>query len=443
MSKAEPDYKNTHFEFPELTRIHGQPTTADLITLKRQVRANASTVHTTLGGGHNGHLGLTCSPQVYNNVPNAAPYIRPNAPGALQVPAGATQFQIQQARDEHAEAPRVFKEVLAVERVLIQQIVAALDAKYIKALRDPITNKITRTIPQIFEHLFNAYGHVTPTELYELKQKVENMQFAPQEPIDTLVTEIDDLADIAEIAGSPITDRQRVDIGYIVLQRCKQYKTGLKEWNERAQADRTWNNFKNHFRDVQIALRKTGDLTIEEGLNHSEIINMVSEGVKAALEEHQIEEQAHNASETNSLKAQLNEMKEIIGKMNATQQNQNRPNQQQRNNRPQQMFPANPYLFQNPYPINPFEQQYHFQPHYQQFQPSQNTYFNRGNRGGRSYGGRGGRGGRGYVPRERKYCWTHGLCSHNGRECRYPAQGHQAEATLENRMGGNTNNISS
>ena len=54
-------------------------------------------------------------------------------------------------------------------------MIAALDAKYIKVLRDPITNKITRSIPEFFEHLFNAYGHVTPTELYKLKQKVESM----------------------------------------------------------------------------------------------------------------------------------------------------------------------------------------------------------------------------------------------------------------------------
>ena len=94
MSKADIDYKNTHFEFSELTRIHGQPTTADLITMKRQVQANASNVHTTLGGGHNGHLGMTCTPQVYATVPKLAPYQRLNAPLPLQVQQGATQFQI-------------------------------------------------------------------------------------------------------------------------------------------------------------------------------------------------------------------------------------------------------------------------------------------------------------------------------------------------------------
>ena len=32
--------------------------------------------------------------------------------------------------------------------------------------------------------------------------------------------------------------------------------------------------------------------------------------------------------------------------------------------------------------------------------------------------------------------WTHGLTGHNRRECNSPAQGHQGDATLENRMGG-------
>ena len=73
------------------------------------------------------------------------------------------------------------------------------------------------------------------------------MQFAPNEPVDTLITEIKDLADIAKIADSLITDRQRVDIGYIVLQQCRQYKTGLKEWNKLSPLNRTWNNFKIHF----------------------------------------------------------------------------------------------------------------------------------------------------------------------------------------------------
>ena len=45
-------------------------------------------------------------------------------------------------------------------------------------------------------------------------------------------------------------------------------------------------------------------------------------------------------------------------------------------------------------------------------------------------------------PNQSKYCWTHGLCSHNSAQCRTPADGHMVNATFENRMGGSSKNIS-
>ena len=55
--------------------------------------------------------------------------------------------------------------MLSVEHTYVQKNVAAIDSKFIKALRDPVTIKITREIPQILTYLFNAYVHVTPSEL--------------------------------------------------------------------------------------------------------------------------------------------------------------------------------------------------------------------------------------------------------------------------------------
>ena len=112
------------------------------------------------------------------------------------------------------------------------------------------------------------------------------MQFSPKEPVDTLITEIENLADIADLAGSPISDRQCVDIRYLILQRCKPFKNSLCDWNAWPTADCTYINFKTHFRDTQIALRKTGEITVEEGLNHAAVMGIVTEGVQAAFAEH-------------------------------------------------------------------------------------------------------------------------------------------------------------
>ena len=80
------DYKNNQFKYPELTCISGKPTTATLIVLLKEVCANASSVHSDLGGGEDGHLGLVCTPVVYRDlVPNAEENIRPENPGRLQL----------------------------------------------------------------------------------------------------------------------------------------------------------------------------------------------------------------------------------------------------------------------------------------------------------------------------------------------------------------------
>ena len=34
------------------------------------------------------------------------------------------------------------------------------------------------------------------------------------------------------------------------------------------------------------------------------------------------------------------------------------------------------------------------------------------------------------------YCWSHGVCQHRGRECKYPKDGHKHDATIFNRLGG-------
>ena len=78
------DYRNTIFEYPDLTRIIGEPATASHLKLSKEVRANASAVHTDLGGGEDGHLGLVCTPEVHATLaPGAEPYVRPENPGRL------------------------------------------------------------------------------------------------------------------------------------------------------------------------------------------------------------------------------------------------------------------------------------------------------------------------------------------------------------------------
>ena len=98
---------------------------------------------------------------------------------------------------------------------------------------------------------------------------------------------------------------------------------------------------------------------MDKGLNHSEIVNMVSEGVQTALVKHETTEQVNNTKETDNLCAQLNEIRELIEKVNNAQH-------KQQNAQQQQPFQVNPYMYQNKYQ-NQHQIQYQnkYQPYFQ------------------------------------------------------------------------------
>eukprot|EP00957_Ditylum_brightwellii_P071397 5427941-Ditylum_brightwellii.AAC.2 len=158
--------KNNYFEYPELRPIHGEPTKSTLLNLHSEIRPSVQLVVTMLGGEANGHLGLVCDATTYA--------------------------------------------ITNVGHTLIQQIAKTIDTKYLNAIRNPVTKKITQAIPCIFSNLFGAYGDVSPAQLQELQNWVENFLFDPYKPVDTIFTEINQLADLADIAHNSISEPQKL-----------------------------------------------------------------------------------------------------------------------------------------------------------------------------------------------------------------------------------------
>ena len=91
------DYKNTYFQHPFLTSIRGESTYESLSTIYKEIKANANSVPTTLGGENHGHLGLVISPTAYDRIAPGTPYNRPENPGFFDVVQDGTQYQIAQA----------------------------------------------------------------------------------------------------------------------------------------------------------------------------------------------------------------------------------------------------------------------------------------------------------------------------------------------------------
>ena len=163
-------YKETHFQHATLTPIRGEPTHATLHVLLNELKANAQTVHSNLGGGAHGHLGLVLMTPQYNTVAPNTSYAHPTFPGKLTIPAGTTNAQAQMLHTAHQNLQE-FHETEAVHNALIQQVVTAIDPMYLKALRHPLTQAFTVQLNEILHHLTTVYGNFTAT-LQDPKRRI-------------------------------------------------------------------------------------------------------------------------------------------------------------------------------------------------------------------------------------------------------------------------------
>ena len=171
MASTPVDY-TTYFEFPTLDKIHGEPTFATLLRMKKQLKANAISITSDLGGGQFGHLGLVLTPPEYALL-SPVPYARPAHPGALVIAAGTAQHEAIRLRDEHKENIRLFRETIDVEKVLIKLIVGAVEPQYLKELRDNHTDTINNTVAEVLTFLFDRYGAIDSETLDDHEAEVD------------------------------------------------------------------------------------------------------------------------------------------------------------------------------------------------------------------------------------------------------------------------------
>jgi hypothetical protein len=69
----------------------------------------------------------------------------------------------------------------------------------------------------------------------------------PQQPVETLFKQIQDCVDIAEADGVAIGAAQKLYSAYSKIFKSGKFKSACRRWDEKMEADKTWNNFKIHF----------------------------------------------------------------------------------------------------------------------------------------------------------------------------------------------------
>ena len=417
------NYRDTYFEFPELTKLQGEPTCASLFLLRNELKANAQAVHSNLSDGVHGHLALVLSDAQYALITPIA-FIRPAHPGTLTIPDGTTAAMSTAIKEAHREQLRLFREIQGVEKALIQQIVQAVGAPYLSSIRDRATNSLRGTVYEIYNHLQTVYGRVSPQMLEDREQELRVLTWNPTHPIDIVFNSVEDFADFADLGQQPLSNLQTIAKAYVIINKTRRFKTDITAWNCRPEVDKTWPNFKAHFRRAHIEFRENTDVTLEESdlhRNNAHLVQQVVDGMTQAMAaettattENAIQEMSNSATRSSeAFQAQLLQMQQAMTLLQA------------------QVVASRSY---NPPASVPPAQA-------PAFHPAQQTPFF--NPAGRGFQGRGRGGGRGRGAGARNhsiYCWTHGGCGHASNACLGKLPGHQDAATFANKMNGNTRN---
>jgi hypothetical protein len=153
------------FPHPTIPPIVGIPTYEAIAELNLHLNANAASVQSNLGNGQLGLLALTVSPAIFNTLSTIA-FVPPANPGTTPtIPGGSTGAQTQAVIRQHTTDDKIFREYLACDNALKQQIISCVNSMYLRTLSHRITGFANVTTRQMLTHLYTTYGRLTPSDL--------------------------------------------------------------------------------------------------------------------------------------------------------------------------------------------------------------------------------------------------------------------------------------
>jgi hypothetical protein len=98
----------------------------------------------------------------------------------------------------------------------------------------------------ILDHIFGTCRKITAVDL-EINFEHMRRAWDPQQPVESLFTQIQDCADYPESGGVLIGHPYKINVGYAKIFATGHFMSACRRWNEKPLADRTWAQFKAHF----------------------------------------------------------------------------------------------------------------------------------------------------------------------------------------------------
>ena len=337
----------THFQIKTPTKIIGEPTFDQLKTLHSHLKINAQCIHSSRGGSAHGHLGLVLSAVDYQQL-TLTPFIRPVDPGDFLLPTNIniTMDQIAVLRENHKSLRAQFEKVDNVEAALKQFLVEAIEPDYLLEIRNPTTENLEGTIPQIMRSLFQSYGDLTAKELLKKQQTLTNYVYDPHQPIDKLFQVAQEYQDYATFHGTPQPPTTIITTVYEVLRKTTKFQRALEDWSAKPANEKSWENFKRGMRKASKNLREhTPDTSGQAGFSN-QVVEDITQGVANMLQPsdetnneaqqflQNLTDAVHqNQSAFQQINNNFNTLQQEVQSMNAARNSTQQQHNRNRNNR--------------------------------------------------------------------------------------------------------------
>jgi hypothetical protein len=223
--------------------IVGQPTYEAIKELHMKLNENVVKVHSNLGNGLLGYLGVTITPAICNTL-SAQPFVIPSNPGTAPVfPDDATGPQIANIRVIFQDRFYAFKKYMDVCNAISALIIEVIDPMYLATLRLPYVGIRTRTPLQILAHLYTSYAKITPADL-DANDRAMKQPRDVNQPIAVMYQQIEDSIEFAAAGQTPYSPEQVLSIAYQLVFRTGIFTDDCKIWKRQAAAYKTWTQFK-------------------------------------------------------------------------------------------------------------------------------------------------------------------------------------------------------
>ena len=210
------DYARVYFKYPKPTPIRGEPTHEDIEHLKKELRANAASVDSNLGGGDHGYLGLVLPRREYQKIATTE-FKVPDYPAPLSIPANTDSVAALNLRTKHKEKQDAHKRCKDVERALLRHVQSAMDEEWLDTLINEDTQLIEDDIEDVITYLEENYGHIPSEELKEMENAIIATVYNPVDSMLAVFRPIEKLKAKAIKAKRSYTEEQPLDSALTVI----------------------------------------------------------------------------------------------------------------------------------------------------------------------------------------------------------------------------------